>query len=69
MHVAYRVRGRQAAGTHAGMGWAEVPPNLRAVMVDTKGPEIRTGTLAGHAAVLEIGEGDEVVGVSRRCIF
>jgi len=28
---------REAHGTHGKMGWAGAPPNLRAVMVDTKG--------------------------------
>jgi len=31
-----------------------LPPNLRAVLVDTKGPEVRTGPLPGGVDVLEI---------------
>jgi pyruvate kinase len=39
----------------------EVVPNLRAVLVDTKGPEIRTkGPLPGNVPVLEITTGDIV---------
>eukprot|EP00614_Pseudopedinella_elastica_P019210 CAMPEP_0172646756 /NCGR_PEP_ID=MMETSP1068-20121228/240401_1 /TAXON_ID=35684 /ORGANISM="Pseudopedinella elastica, Strain CCMP716" /LENGTH=563 /DNA_ID=CAMNT_0013461021 /DNA_START=98 /DNA_END=1789 /DNA_ORIENTATION=- len=52
---------REAHGTHGKMGWAGAPPNLRAVMVDTKGPEIRTGTLPGGLSELTIEDGSEVV--------
>eukprot|EP00615_Pteridomonas_danica_P000694 CAMPEP_0114335502 /NCGR_PEP_ID=MMETSP0101-20121206/5101_1 /TAXON_ID=38822 ORGANISM="Pteridomonas danica, Strain PT" /NCGR_SAMPLE_ID=MMETSP0101 /ASSEMBLY_ACC=CAM_ASM_000211 /LENGTH=527 /DNA_ID=CAMNT_0001467149 /DNA_START=76 /DNA_END=1659 /DNA_ORIENTATION=- len=52
---------RAAPGTNAKMGWTGNPDNLRAVLVDTKGPEIRTGLLPGNADVLEIGLGQEVV--------
>ena len=38
-----------------------VPPNLRAVLVDTKGPEIRTGKLQGGVDVAEIVDGSEVI--------
>jgi pyruvate kinase len=37
-----------------------VPPNVRAVLVDTKGPEIRTGPLPGDVPELEISTGDTV---------
>lgn len=37
-----------------------VPRNLRAILVDTKGPEIRTGPLQGNADVVEIAEGSTV---------
>lgn len=39
----------------------EVPNNLRAILVDTKGPEIRTGPLAGNADVLQIETGAKVI--------
>ena len=39
----------------------DLPPNLRAVLVDTKGPEVRTGPLPGNADVLEIADGMTVV--------
>lgn len=38
-----------------------VPPNLRAVLVDTKGPEVRTGPLPGGADVREIAAGETVL--------
>jgi len=37
-----------------------LPPNLRAILVDTKGPEIRTGPLQGNLEVAEIQECDVV---------
>ena len=54
---------REAKGVQASLEGAfkELPPNLRAVLVDTKGPEVRTGALPGGAEVLEIGDGMEVV--------
>lgn len=56
-------RARAAAGRHSKIEGAmnTPPPNLRAVMVDTKGPEVRTGTLPGGAAEFEILDGSEVV--------
>ena len=39
---------------------SELPRNLRAILVDTKGPEIRTGPLQGNAEVLEI-DVDDIV--------
>jgi pyruvate kinase len=56
-----RIRG--ASGRHAGLATSmdfSVPNNLRAVLVDTKGPEIRTGPLPGNAAELEIATGATV---------
>lgn len=35
----------------------ELPNNLRAVLVDTKGPEIRTGPLQGNVATAEFAAG------------
>lgn len=40
-------------GHHA----VKVPMNMRAVLVDTKGPEVRTGELPGKAAMLQINTG------------
>jgi pyruvate kinase len=37
-----------------GCGSIVLPNNLRAILVDTKGPEIRTGPLPGNADILEI---------------
>jgi len=37
------------------------PPNLRAIMLDTKGPEIRTKELQNNAEVLEILQGSEII--------
>jgi pyruvate kinase len=39
---------------HTGCGSIELPNNLRAILVDTKGPEIRTGPLPGNVAIMEI---------------
>lgn len=36
------------------------PPNVRAVLVDTKGPEIRTGPLPGNVDVIQIEKGSTV---------
>ena len=59
---------RNAHGKHselkAGSGISEdLPSNVRAVLVDTKGPEIRTGPLPGNADVMTIPE-DGVVKVT-----
>ena len=39
---------------------ADFPRNLRAILVDTKGPEIRTGPLQGNREILEIEVGDTI---------
>lgn len=54
---------RDAAGRHAQLAVANdmyVPPNVRAVLVDTKGPEIRTGPLPGNIPELDIPVGATV---------
>ena len=54
---------RNAAGRHAELAAGatmDVPSNLRAVLVDTKGPEIRTGPLQGNADVIEFAVGATV---------
>lgn len=54
---------RTALGHHSRLSHQSnqnVPPNLRAVLVDTKGPEVRTGPLPGNVAVLEIPSGATV---------
>jgi len=51
---------RSAPGRHADLSAGAtiaMPPNLRAVLVDTKGPEIRTGPLQGNADVAEFAVG------------
>ncbi|KAL3798222.1 hypothetical protein ACHAWO_003427 [Cyclotella atomus] len=52
---------RGAHGRHAelaaGSNNASLPKNLRAVLVDTKGPEIRTGVLQGGVDVVELTTG------------
>lgn len=39
----------------------EIPNNLRAILVDTKGPEIRTGPLPGNEEVSQIAVGAQVI--------
>ena len=55
---------RNAPGRHFhladGATGSSMPSNLRAILVDTKGPEIRTQPLQGNADVLEIGAGSIV---------
>eukprot|EP00957_Ditylum_brightwellii_P052526 3983461-Ditylum_brightwellii.AAC.1 len=56
---------RSSAGMHASLAAgsskaSKVPPNLRSILVDTKGPEIRTGPLQGNADVVEFQVGDTV---------
>lgn len=51
---------KNAPGRHVKLGagsyieHAEIPKNLRGVLVDTKGPEIRTMSLQGDAEVVTI---------------
>lgn len=59
---------RNAHGKHselaAGAAVSEkLPKNVRAILVDTKGPEIRTGPLPGNAEVMNIPE-DAVITVT-----
>jgi len=54
---------RQAPGMHSELAAgsiADLPKNVRAVLVDTKGPEIRTGILQGNVDIAEIAEGSTV---------
>lgn len=51
---------RNANGRHSELSAGatfRMPNNLRAVLVDTKGPEIRTGPLQGNADVVELATG------------
>ena len=51
---------RNAAGRHSELSAGatmHMPKNVRAVLVDTKGPEIRTGPLQGNAEVAEFAVG------------
>mmetsp|Transcript_972 Transcript_972/g.2643 ORF Transcript_972/g.2643 Transcript_972/m.2643 type:complete len:552 (-) Transcript_972:249-1904(-) len=57
---------RAAKGEHARLEGSKDAagsrfPNLRAVLLDTKGPEVRTGTLPGGVESFTIGDGMEVV--------
>lgn len=56
-------RVRAAAGRHSHLATSpgtQVPPNVRAILVDTKGPEIRTGQLPGDAPEIQIVSGSTV---------
>uniref|UniRef100_A0A7S3LCL2 Pyruvate kinase n=1 Tax=Amphora coffeiformis TaxID=265554 RepID=A0A7S3LCL2_9STRA len=56
-------RVRAAKGRHAQLATSAgmaVPPNVRAILVDTKGPEIRTGVLPGDAPEIQIVSGSTV---------
>lgn len=55
---------RNSQGAHyalAGVDGIKIPANLRGVLVDTKGPEIRTGLLPSSAESMDIEIGDSVV--------
>jgi len=62
---------RQAKGRHAMLATRTdskaLPPNLRSILVDTKGPEIRTGPLPGNADVMEIPK-DAIVELSTESV-
>lgn len=49
-----------ATGASASSG-VQLPNNLRAILIDTKGPEIRTGVLPGHQDVAHIEVGAKVI--------
>jgi len=54
---------RSAAGRHSLLSAGSkkvLPSNVRAILVDTKGPEIRTGPLQGNADVQEFAKGSVV---------
>lgn len=56
-------RVRAARGRHAKLATSPnylVPNNVRAILVDTKGPEVRTGPLPGNAPEIEIQTGATV---------
>ena len=56
-------RVRAAKGRHAHLATSaemSVPPNVRAILVDTKGPEIRTGVLPGDVPEIQIVTGSTV---------
>mmetsp|Transcript_14860 Transcript_14860/g.20988 ORF Transcript_14860/g.20988 Transcript_14860/m.20988 type:complete len:574 (-) Transcript_14860:518-2239(-) len=61
---------RNAAGRHSELAAGakmQMPNNLRAILVDTKGPEIRTGPLQGNVDVAEFGVGC-IVEVTTECV-
>ena len=51
---------RETHGKHSHLSTDRKTKNLRSILVDTKGPEIRTGPLEANQDVVEIGVGDEV---------
>jgi pyruvate kinase len=60
MSLVRNCRGKHDALQTGSTRAKEIPKNLRAILVDTKGPEIRTGPLQGNADVAQIGVGAAV---------
>jgi pyruvate kinase len=55
---------RAAKGKHCALSTdddQDIPNNLRAILVDTKGPEIRTGVLPGDQDIVEINMGAQII--------
>jgi pyruvate kinase len=54
-------KGKHETLTPNALSGEKAPNNLRAILVDTKGPEIRTGPLPGDEAVVQIEVGAQVM--------